>query len=878
MNAFFKLQSTQSTDYPELISPTLEPLEDDIQCYPDDESLGVHYPFITPQAPTGALFALSTRPRAPASQPHVRLVGPKKRRRLPRLPPLCSARVSDEDNGLDCDVSGFDSGQSDLSQYGLHLRVVSRGEDGNLLSFDQAPSSTRIARGVASPGQSDVLPLSSSSSSSPSLSQQASPLSRTLDHLESAAHAVRAVHRAEWQTPHVPLTAPASLLDSLFASEPLLTPTHVSPLDNEASFKSRVPPPAANPIASVRLSDNLPVIAFPAHNGLHSLALATLEPRPRLALRSAPPPYPLLFDDASITHVRAVDAIGADPACILAATADSVVVATASDDTGLRFCAAKDEHILDASISTWTREVSMLTPSGLLVAPSHSLHQVSVHDVHPVDRRAAFFSAAYAMHPRVILLAGKLSLATVDLRAPDTSLTTRLRHDEWHLPSSDKALSVVRPVHNSLFHAVTATSSLIAYLDLRSPAEPLLRLPYEMPTPVSLVATCRVQDSFADSSSVSDVLAFAAPLHNYLAVAHAVHQSRPSNIASPLEGAGVPLPNPSTVWGDEPLDFWDAVPATQPHVGPGLALLPVDSRRLHVAYWSRSTGLTAIPLRLKRDDVFDFLCNDSDNDSDVNVGISEGIEKQSDKSEHLWDSSIDMANTRKAILENGYSVHAQDRELHPVSCSVGAKLHARTFRLPLKIATSVREAICSTKADEFCEGARLPRTDMAGLIARGAVKMESPVNPSDLRQELMASPLLLQDVARVARSGSHEAGVKTPLVDCLARALDASPFVETEDVTWHEGCPQSDKHDRLPNCVSTDGDLPDWIERKVFFNSTVDTAVKTMNKSIDTHSTDESYGKEPDNFVDNGLLVPADSALGKLMERMQTFFFEKGEL
>lgn len=111
----------------------------------------------------------------------------------------------------------------------------------------------------------------------------------------------------------------------------------------------------------------------------------------------------------------------------------------------------------------------------------------------------------------------------------------------------------------------------------------------------------------------------------------------------------------------------------------------------------------------------------------------------------------------------------------------------------------------------------------------------------------------LDEIARIVRHGMpHNA---TPLgVDELRASLESSPSVKWRDVGWHNQCKTD--HSGDPTVVSTNGPLPDWVHRRVYYTKEV---------------------PSPEQVIED-LDVDKESEFGQVLIRVKNLFFDDVEI
>lgn len=786
---------------------------------------------IVPQAPTSELFPLMTAPAARPIPGVVRLVGPSLKK-----PPL-------------------------------RLRSIYTDSLKTLTPLPSTSSERHIDT-LASPGLSDH----GSELDSDQLSQNSSsPESRMLSTLlkceERLLNQVRDTQRKTWLSEQFgrPATAvPGELVERL-SREVGSSVSSPPKLPRRFGYRKAVPP-AANPISSVSLSQSQHAVVYPVNGTLASLSIAAMLPTQRLADISLPNDLHMarassISEDGFVTHVRTADAFGSDPARVVAATSDTVSFGTISDSHCLSFHNVHSATALDIAISAHVDEVAILTPFAVRTMPSVRLSDAVHHDVQPLDPREAFCSVAYSTHPRVLLLASQFSLSTMDLRIPDAASASRfLRVSDWRLPAYDRTFTAFTASRSS-FQAVLATKSLVAYFDIRAPTQPLLRLPYSHATPVSRLAVLHCPDKNR-TDAICDVIAYANPACKSLSVAQIL--SNPfSNDSAPEPTSA--LQHPPFVWGGEPFHVGDALPSMQLGDCPGLAFLSsLDTHRKHIVSWSASTGLTAIPFYLRPTSAFgDDESVDSSEDEEETYGAAPSSPLAVSAT---LDSSLHATRDRQRLIASG-ALSPTPADIKPVSGSVGARLHECTRKMPARLALQIRSCICSESADTIVNGLRIPHPSANGVSLRlddHAVSVCS--NPSAQKLKNIP-PFLLDDVAKLDYNGQPSVHGCDRMVHAM-EALDKSRVLRGEAVTWHEGCSQRAHHPDYPECVSTEHDLPDWINKLVYFN-----ADREGVENIKNEANDVKY----DDDLDLEFVAPQSSEYGQMMQRVWRLFFDDSE-
>lgn len=786
---------------------------------------------IVPHAPTSVLFPLMTVPQAPSEPGAVRLIGPSMKKPPIRLEPVC--------------------------------------KDHSKLSHS-SPSTTceRYCNVLHSPALSDHESASDSDQSSASSSPVSPTLAALLEREREVRHQVRDTQRASWHDEQFgrPATlAPGDLLERFsneaepsFSSSP---PT----LPRRFGF-SKAAPPASNPIAQVSLSPSQHAVVYPVNGTLASLSTAEMASTQRLADVSQPNDVyatrsSFVLGDERVTHVRTASAIGSDPARVVAATSDTVAFGTISDSHCLSLHNVHSVSILDVAVSAHVDEVAMLTPFAIRAMPSVLLSNAVHHDVQPLEPSKAFSSIAYSTHPRVLILASRFSLSTIDLRLRAAASASPLfRVSDWRLPSYDDSITAFIAPRSS-FQAVLATRTRVAYFDTRVPKQPFLQIPYSHAVPVSRLAVLQHRD-IDHADSLSDVIAFGNPACKVLSIAQVV-RSVSNDFASDPASTLQQFP---FAWGGEPFHVGHALPSMSYGDCPGLAFLSSsESHRTHVISWSASTGLTAIPFNLRPATVFgdDGSVDSSDDEENVH-----GAAPSSPlSSAAALDSSLNVAKDRKRLIAAGLLAPLPS-DLEPLTASVGATLHECTRKLPARLALQIRKCICSESADVVTGGLRIPHPSTNGV---GFKLDDHAVNAclNQKAQELQRlPPFSLDDVTKLIYNCQSTERAFQSTVDALD-ALDRAEVLRGEAIAWHEGCPQRAHHFEFPGCVSTEDSLPDWVNKLVYFGDTASSGDPVKNGA--------HIGKETGDF-DVELVAPRASEYGQMMQRAWQLFFGRNEV
>lgn len=785
---------------------------------------------IVPHAPTSELFPLMTAPAARPVPGVVHLVGPSLRKPPLRLTSVCTD---------------------------------------SLQSLDPLLSTSRECHigALVSPGFSDH----ESEVGSDKLSQNSSTEPRTLSTLleceEQLLNQVQDTQRQSWLCGQVgrPATVvPGELVERLSreagssVSSPLKLPRRFG-------YRNAVPP-AANPIASVSFSQSQHAVIYPVNGTLASLSIAAMLPTQRLADISSPNDLNMarassVLEDGFVTHVRTADAFGSDPARVVAATSDTVSFGTVRDSQCLSFHNVHSATALDIAISAHVDEVAILTPFSVRTMPSVRLSDAVYHDVQPLHPQEAFCSVAYSTHPRVLLLASQSSLSTLDLRIPDAaSASPFLRISDWRLPAYDRTFTAFMSAQSS-FQAVLATKSLVAYFDTRVPTQPLLRLPYSHAMPVSRLAVLHCPDENR-TDALCDIIAYANPACKLLSVAQILsNPSSEDSVPDPMSA----LQNPPFVWGGEPFHVGHALPSMQLGDCPGLAFLSsTDTHRTHIVSWSASTGLTAIPFYLRPNSAFG---DDESVDSSEDEGETYGAAPSSPLAvSATLDSSLHVTRDRQRLIASG-AFSPTPADIEPVSGSVGARLHECTRKIPARLALQIRSCICSESADTVVNGLRIPHPPANGVSLKlddNAVSVCSNPGAQKLKN---IPPFLLDDVVKLDYNEQPPIHESQGMAHAM-EALDSSRVLRGEAVAWHEGCSQRARHSKYPECVSTEQNLPDWINKLVYFHTDGESIENVKNEASDV---------KHDNDLDVEFVAPQSSEYGQMMQRVWRLFFDDNE-
>lgn len=793
---------------------------------PPDE---LHYEVVAPFAPTPNLFSVTVEPTAPVVPGATRLVGPSWKKAPFRLTP-----------------PHYLSSYSGSSQP-RHLRNPHR--------FPEIPPTLELFD-----SSSDSSPESNSGSQESSTGSPS--LAVLLENERHVVNQVRTIRKTVWRCPssaQASVTAPSELLEDLLReAQPAISPLASSKLPRRFGLPQKQLP-AANPIAPVLTSDSRHVLVYPTDGTLASLSVTSLPPSQQHTSKSLPinvnTATPLLLNDGMVTHVRTADAFGGDPARVAAATSDTVAFGILDERDRVAMHSACSTPVLDLAISAYVDEISLLTPFSVRTSSS-ILSKYTDYDIQPLDSQYAFSSVSYSVHPRVLLLASQFSLATVDLRAPNASSVSPLFCvSDWCLPAYDSAVASFMSVPHA-FQALVATQSVVVYFDIRVPMQPLLRLSYSCPTPVTRLTVLR--SFYGDQvSRLSDIIAYAAPAHKVLDVAQAIDFS-PDEPPLPLTAE---LPHPPFVWGGEPFHMGQAIPSLQSGDCPGLALLPDTShaRRINVVSWTASAGLTAVPLQLRPCSLFgDDNSMDSSDEEEEPYGAAPSTPLSNFAS---LDSSLSVSHDRQHLIASGV-LKPSPADKRPVSACVGAILHSSTRKLPARLATRICTFICNDALDEFAGGVRIPHPSESSFGSRPDDEILNEYLSPDMGCLDLLAPFTNEELMTLVYD---ETGHKRNhhFVSRVVKALGNSRFVEEEAVTWHEECPDRNRHECFPACVSTVDDLPDWINRTVYYPAKTESIIAGMGGDAINRRNQEIE-----------VVAPISSEYGQMMQRAWNLFFD----